>query len=112
MVADRLSVMGLRDWFIRREAREEVKKAQAYLAGIKGGEMGSFEVWAKGALVAIGGGICTALADALANGASFDSAGLRHMGGAAIAGGAVALAAYLKQSPLPPKWDGTDRRTP
>ena len=36
--------------------------------------------------------------------------GISNLGTLALFGGLLGLANYLKQSPIPPKWDGSPRR--
>jgi hypothetical protein len=60
--------------------------------------------WGKGLLAALIGGAATAVMTAFSAPGHFDpssAAGLVALGKIALAGGIVAVAGYLKQSPLP-----------
>lgn len=93
-------------WLLARYLRIWIASAQAWVkaqqAGAPGRE-GDMGVWAKALGAAFVGGFLTAASDALANGFSLDRAGLIRLATSAFAGGLVAAAAYLKQSPLAAK---------
>lgn len=93
-----------KSWLAARYLRAAIKAAQEWAekqrAGLAGQE-GNM-VWAKALGAAFIGGVATAAADALANGFTLDKAGLIRLGTAALAGGLVAAAGYLKQSPIKP----------
>lgn len=93
-------------WLAARYLSSYIRLAQDWLAqqkaGLSGRE-GDMGVWAKALGAAFVGGFLTAASDALANGFSLDKAGLIRLATSAVAGGLVAAAAYLKQSPLKPE---------
>jgi len=99
--------MGLKSWLVRHKLQAQIRLWQIQmdaerekLAGEK--EVG-MPVWLHTLAVVFGGGALAAAADALANGFTVDKAGLTRLASAALAGGLVALVAWLKQSPLAPK---------
>jgi len=81
--------------------------------------MGSGKLWLHGLIAAfIGGGagaVSAGFASAMVAPGQFNLGGgllglLKLMGVTFIVSGAIAVAAYLKQSPVPDDWDGKDRR--
>ena len=81
--------------------------------------MGKFKIWVHGLVAAFIGGAASAIGSGFASMVSDPAhfnlgAGLgptfRLMGSAALISGMITAAAYLKQSPVPPSWDGVDRR--
>jgi hypothetical protein len=70
--------------------------------------------WALGLLHALVAGAANAAAAALADPAHFhfSGAGAVALGKVTAAGAVIGLVMYLKQSPLPPGWNGQERRQP
>jgi len=68
------------------------------------------KIWIQGLLVALISGAVGALAGVLTSPESCDlsPAGLKKMGGLAIAGALIGVVAFLKQSPLPPPYPPLD----
>lgn len=83
---------------IRREAKHYLAKLQAWVEDQRRRPM----VFLKALGVAFLGGAASAASDALLNGTTFDKAGMLRLGATALAGGLIAAAAYLKQSPIKP----------
>lgn len=82
------------------------EEAEAYVrSALEGsGSMGNFSTWAQSIGAAFLGGVASGGAAFLADpSAALAPGGLKRLGVAAVAGGLVAVAAFLKQSPLPPK---------
>lgn len=98
--------MGLRDWYVRRKLREQLRlwqiKVDAERERLAGEKEGGMPVWLHTLLVIFAGGALGASADAIANGFTADEAGLRRLAGAALAGGLIAIVGWLKQSPVQP----------
>jgi len=86
---------------VARELAAWAAEEKARLA-VTNQEDSTMGVWLKALGVAFVSGVSVAVADAMANGFEFSKAGLFHVAGAALAGGFVGAAAYLKQSPLKP----------
>lgn len=97
--------MGLREWYVRHKLNEQIRlwqiKLDAERKALDSGKEDGMGKWLQTILVVFAGGALTALSDALLNGFTVDSAGAKRVVLAAVAGGVIALAAYLKQSPLP-----------
>ena len=104
--------MGLRSWakakVVQKAGQRAARELGAWAAeeqrrlAVTNGEDSTMSVWLKALGVAFASGVSVAVADAMANGFEFSKAGLFHVASAAIAGGLVGAAAYLKQSPLNP----------
>ena len=69
-------------------------------------------LWLLGLLHAVVAGASNAAAGALADPAHFNLSheGLIALGKLAATGALIGLVMFLKQSPLPRRWDGRDRR--
>lgn len=74
--------------------------------------MANWKIWMHGLVAAVisggAGGVGSALGS-LGVGDPFNHA-LKIAGVSALISAVIGAAAYLKQSPVPPGWDGTDRR--
>mgnify|MGYP001606310468 CR=1 FL=1 len=95
--------MSLKTWLVTRELKAQVKSLQTRLDAARAalaGKEASMPVWFHTLLVIFAGGALAAVADALANGFTPDRAGFTRLATSALAGGLVALVAWLKQSPL------------
>lgn len=68
--------------------------------------------WLLGLIHAAVAGASNAAAGALGDPAHFNLSheGLLALGKLAVTGALIGLVMFLKQSPLPARWDGTDRR--
>jgi hypothetical protein len=102
--------VGLRSWakakVVQKAGQRAARELGAWAAeeqarlAVTNGEASTMSVWLKALGVAFASGVSVAVADFISNGVEFSKAGLLHIAAAALAGGLVAAAAYLKQSPL------------
>lgn len=100
--------MSLKSWLVRRRLLAELQvwkvkvDAERQKLDSVTGE-GRMPTWLHTVAVIFAGGAISALADALMAGSSMDAAGLKRAGIAGLVGGLIAVAAWLKQSPIKPK---------
>lgn len=87
---------------VRREVKRYLDRAQAWVAEQRRTPM----VFWKALGVAFMAGAAAAASDAVMNGFTLDEHGLIRLGTSALAGGLIAVAAYLKQSPVKPQEPG------
>jgi len=71
----------------------------------------TWKLWLHGLSAAALGGLVGAIVQIGSDPSHLNLSDWRHYAGAIVAGSITGVVAYLRQSPLPPKWDGADRRT-